>query len=44
VDAEAFRQATGLGLTRIGTAAAGAGVRLLLGPDEVTLAGFDHFR
>ena len=43
-EAEAFRRATGLGLTRIGAAAAGAGVRLLLGQDEVTLAGFDHFR
>ncbi|HEY8107001.1 MAG TPA: hypothetical protein VIE46_12910, partial [Gemmatimonadales bacterium] len=43
-DAETFRRETGLGLTRIGTAAAGAGVRLLLGQDEVALAGFDHFR
>jgi len=44
VDAEAFRRATGLGLTRIGTAGAGAGVRLILGGDDVALAGFDHFR
>ncbi len=43
-DAEAFRSATGLTLTRIGAAASGAGVRLLLGQDDVALAGFDHFR
>jgi thiamine-monophosphate kinase len=43
-DAEAFRAATGLALTRVGTVAAGAGVRLLLGQEDVALAGFDHFR
>ena len=43
-DAEAFRTATGLALTRVGTVAAGAGVRLLLGQEDVALAGFDHFR
>jgi thiamine monophosphate kinase len=38
------RAATGVGLSRIGTVATGAGVRLMLGDEEVSLTGFDHFR
>jgi len=43
-ESEAFRAAAGVGLTRIGAVAPGAGVRLLRGDDEVVLPGFDHFR
>lgn len=43
-DAGAFRAATGIALTRIGAIEAGSGVRLLLGGEEVSLPGFDHFR
>jgi thiamine-monophosphate kinase len=44
VEGEAFQVAAGVGLTRIGAVAPGAGVRLLLGDEEVSLPGFDHFR
>jgi thiamine-monophosphate kinase len=43
-DARAFHSATGIELTRIGAVEPGSGVRLLLGGEEVTLTGFDHFR
>lgn len=43
-DARALGAATGLALTRVGTVEAGTGVRLVLGGEDVTLAGFDHFR
>ena len=43
-EAAECRAATGVGLSRIGTVLAGAGVRLLLGDDEVSVSGFDHFR
>lgn len=42
-DAEAFRDACGLPLTRIGTAREGGGVRFLLGGEPVPVQGFDHF-
>ena len=42
--AQVFRKATGVALTRIGAVESGSGVRLLLGGDEVSLAGYDHFR
>lgn len=42
-DVVAFRSVTGLDLTRIGVARAGAGVKASLGGASVTLAGFDHF-
>jgi thiamine-monophosphate kinase len=38
-----LRQAAGVGLTRVGTVAAGAGVRARLGSVAVALAGYDHF-
>ncbi len=41
---EALLAEAGSPLTRIGTVAAGAGVRLALGGAEIALAGFDHFR
>lgn len=43
-EARAFHAATGVALTRIGAVESGSGVRLLLGGDEVSLAGYDHFR
>ena len=43
-EARAFRAATGVALTRIGAVEPGSGVRLLLAGDEVSLAGYDHFR
>ena len=43
-EAGAFRTATGVALTRIGAVEPGSGVRLLLGKDEVSLTGYDHFR
>jgi thiamine-monophosphate kinase len=42
--AEAFLAEFDLPLSRVGTVAAGTGVRLVLGGAEITLAGFDHFR
>jgi thiamine monophosphate kinase len=42
--AQVFRKATGVALTRIGAVESGSGVRLLLGGDEISLAGYDHFR
>jgi thiamine-monophosphate kinase len=42
--AQAFHEATGVALTRIGAVEAGTGVRLALGGEEVSLTGFDHFR
>jgi thiamine-monophosphate kinase len=42
--AERVVAATGVPLTRIGVAGAGAGVRFLLGGREVPLRGYDHFR
>ena len=38
-----LRRAAGVGLTRVGTVAAGAGVRARLESVDVTLAGYDHF-
>jgi thiamine-monophosphate kinase len=38
-----LRQVAGVGLTRVGTVAAGAGVRARLGSVAVMLAGYDHF-
>jgi thiamine-monophosphate kinase len=43
-DAERFRREVGLGLTRIGSARDGAGVRFLLAGEPVVIRGFDHFR
>ena len=43
-EAQAFHAATGVALTRIGVVESGSGVRLFLGGDEVSLAGYDHFR
>lgn len=42
--AEAFLAEVAIPLSRIGTVAAGAGLRLVLGGAEIALAGFDHFR
>jgi thiamine-monophosphate kinase len=38
-----FRQAAGVGLTRVGVVIAGSGVQARLGRVDVTLAGYDHF-
>ncbi len=43
-EVEKFRAASGVPLTRIGTVAAGAGVRFGLDGKQITLRGFDHFR
>jgi thiamine-monophosphate kinase len=42
-DAGALRDAVGLTLTRVGRAAAGAGLQAELAGAAVTLAGYDHF-
>lgn len=43
VDAAAVQRQTGVALTLIGECRAGSGVQLLLGPEAITLPGFDHF-
>lgn len=39
-----FEQATGHGITQVGTVERGSGVRLLLRGERIRAAGFDHFR
>jgi thiamine-monophosphate kinase len=41
--AEAFRRECGIGLSQIGIVGQGSGVRFLLGSQEISLKGFDHF-
>jgi thiamine-monophosphate kinase len=41
--AEAFRRECGIGLNQIGIVGQGSGVRFLLGSQEISLKGFDHF-
>lgn len=43
-DVRAFEQATGHGITQIGTIERGSGVRLLLRGERIRVTGFDHFR
>jgi thiamine-monophosphate kinase len=43
-DATEFEAACGLALTRVGRAAAGSGVRAVLGGEPLALRGYDHFR
>jgi thiamine-monophosphate kinase len=42
--AMAFQRTTGIALTRVGTVAAGSGVRATLAGTSLALEGFDHFR